>query len=252
MKVRCSKWMQAWFGRRDGARCRWRGVALALLSGFLLAGCGKVDLGQWANLARGGEVQGSAADVEGEDGSASELGPAGLTGKTVSDVRSILGQPLGRLRTQEGTVWLYPDWRIEMDGDGRVTSVEREGPVRVEARAAAGGSVVGPVTVISEGGREVDLSALLPVGKVAIVDFYADWCGPCRKISPHLEQLAKNDPEVVLIKVDIVKWDTPVARQHQIRSVPNIRVYNGRGQVVGSPTSDLNAVRRNIEQAKRT
>ena len=60
MKLRCLKWMPPRFGRRDGARCRCRGAALALFLGFLLAGCGKVDLGQWANMTRGGETQGSA------------------------------------------------------------------------------------------------------------------------------------------------------------------------------------------------
>jgi thiol-disulfide isomerase/thioredoxin len=252
MKFRCLKWMQPRFDHGGEAHGGCPGAALAILVVLVLAGCGKADLGQWAKMAGGGEIQGLATNVEGEDRAAPDLGPTGLTGKTVSEVRSILGQPHGRLRTQEGTVWLYPEWRIQMDREGQVTSVEREGPVRVAVSAAAGGSVVGPVTVISEGGREVDLSALLPVGKVAIVDFYADWCGPCRKISPHLEQLAKADPDVVLIKVDIVKWDTPVTRQHQIRSVPNIRVYDGRRQMVGSPTSDLNAVRRNVEQAKKT
>ena len=107
------------------------------------------------------------------------------------------------------------------------------------------------MTVIAQGGEEINLSAVMPVGKVTIVDFYADWCGPCRQISPHLEQLARQDPNVVLIKVDIVNWNTPVTRQYGIQSVPNVRVFNRRKQMVGSPTSSLSAVEGYIDQAKR-
>ena len=236
--------------RQGGApRRRWLGASLAALGVLLLAGCGKVDLKDWAKAGTDRRAGVSATEVQGEDESAVDRGPAGLAGKTAAEVRSVLGQPQGRLRTQSGVVWLYPQWRIELNAEGWVTSVEQEAPAQVESGTVA---AVESVTVISEGGRAVDLAALLPAGKVAIVDFYADWCGPCRKISPHLEQLARSDPEVVLIKVDIVKWDTEVARQYRIRSVPNIRVYNGRQQAVGSPSSDLNAVRLYVDQAKRS
>jgi thioredoxin 1 len=39
---------------------------------------------------------------------------------------------------------------------------------------------------------------------VTVVDFYADWCGPCKQLSPSLEQMARTDPEIALRKIDIV------------------------------------------------
>jgi thioredoxin 1 len=181
-----------------------------------------------------------------------QLGPRDLEGHSLAEVKVVLGQPQGKLRTQDGEVWLYPEWRIKLDQQGQVVSLEPETAVKVEAGAGPKvASAARPVTVVAEGGQQVDLRALMPAGKITVVDFYADWCGPCRRISPELERIAQSDPDVVLVKVDIVNWGTPVTRQYGINSVPNIRVMDRRGQAVGQPTSDLNAVLRAIAQAKK-
>ena len=74
-----------------------------------------------------------------------------------------------------------------------------------------------PITVISHG-AQVDINQHLALGNVTVIDFYADWCGPCRQLSPSLEQMARNDPEIALRKVDIVNWKTAVAQQFNIHS----------------------------------
>ena len=96
----------------------------------------------------------------------------------------------------------------------------------------------------------MDLPALMAPGKITIVDFYAEWCGPCRRISPQLEQLTKDDPDVVLLKIDIVNWETPVTRQFGIASVPNVRVFGRTGSQLGDATSDVSLVTKRVEQAK--
>jgi thiol-disulfide isomerase/thioredoxin len=107
-----------------------------------------------------------------------------------------------------------------------------------------------PVEVISHG-AQVDITKHLAIGNVTIVDFYADWCGPCKQISPSLEQMAKTDPEIALRKIDIVNWKTAVVKQHNIRSIPQVNVYNRGGNLVGAVFgADVEQVKRYVAQAK--
>jgi thiol-disulfide isomerase/thioredoxin len=115
------------------------------------------------------------------------------------------------------------------------------------ARVAGRGQ---PVEVISHG-AQVDINQHLALGNVTVVDFYADWCGPCRRLSPNLEQMATSDPQVALRKIDIVNWRTPVVQQFNIHSIPQVNVYNRRGQLVGTVNgADFDEVKRYVAQAK--
>ncbi len=107
-----------------------------------------------------------------------------------------------------------------------------------------------PIMVFSAGGQAIDINKVIVPGKVTIIDFYADWCGPCRAMSPYLEQLAKTDEDVFLRKIDIVDWSTPVVKQFGLSSIPNVRVFNRRGQMVGQPTYSFEKVKDYVTQAK--
>ena len=66
--------------------------------------------------------------------------------------------------------------------------------------------------------------------KPAIVDFYASWCGPCRAISPVLEELAKEyEGKIVIYKVD-VDASPELANAFGIRSIPAILYIPLEGQ----------------------
>jgi thioredoxin-like negative regulator of GroEL len=119
---------------------------------------------------------------------------------------------------------------------------------RIQAAAAAGRGQ--PVEVISHG-TQVDINQHLALGSVTVVDFYADWCGPCRQLTPNLEQMASSDPQIALRKIDIVNWKTPVAQQFNIHSIPQVNVYDRGGRLVGTVMgADVGKVRSYVAQAK--
>ena len=107
-----------------------------------------------------------------------------------------------------------------------------------------------PSEVISHG-AQVDINQHLALGNVTVVEFYADWCGPCRMLSPSLEQMASSDPEIALRKIDIVRWGTPVTQQFNVNAIPQVNVYNRGGALVGTVRGvDFDSVKRYVAQAK--
>ncbi len=62
--------------------------------------------------------------------------------------------------------------------------------------------------------------------QTVIVDFWAAWCGPCRQVSPILDQLAEEHPNVKLVKVDIDQ-EMDLAMKYQVTSIPAIKVFQG-------------------------
>ena len=100
-------------------------------------------------------------------------------------------------------------------------------------------------------GAQVDVKQHLAIGNVTIVEFYADWCGPCKQLYPTIEELAKSDPEVAVRKIDIVDWGSAVSKQYHIDSVPHVEVYDRKGKLVGTVRGvDPQGLRQFVAQAK--
>lgn len=66
------------------------------------------------------------------------------------------------------------------------------------------------------------LTSSVPV----LVDFSATWCGPCQMIAPFIEEIADENPEIKVGKVDIDE-STPLALHYGVQSVPTLMVFRG-------------------------
>lgn len=85
---------------------------------------------------------------------------------------------------------------------------------------------------------------------VVLVDFYADWCGPCRMLAPVVEELAQEMTE----KVTVAKVDTDqainVAGKFEVTSIPTLILFKD-GQIVKRVVGlkDLDALRKMVNEA---
>ena len=66
-------------------------------------------------------------------------------------------------------------------------------------------------------------SEVLKSDKIVLVDFYADWCNPCKILSPILEEVARENPDIKLVKID-VDTNENLAYEYRAYSIPTLVV----------------------------
>jgi thioredoxin 1 len=93
---------------------------------------------------------------------------------------------------------------LKESDDPEESTASRSSPVHVEGQA--------------------HLQELVAEGGVVLVDFYADWCGPCKMLEPTLETLAA-DTAATVAKVDVDEHQQ-LAAEYQVRGVPTLVVYS--------------------------
>ena len=57
-----------------------------------------------------------------------------------------------------------------------------------------------------------------------LVDFYADWCGPCQRLAPILEELAGETSDIRIVKVN-VENSPSLAAEYEVNSIPSLKVF---------------------------
>jgi copper chaperone CopZ len=104
-------------------------------------------------------------------------------------------------------------------------------------------------------GKRVDIAKITAPGKVTIVDFYADWCGPCHVLEARLQHLMQGRKNLAMRRVNIGKWDNDAAKQAtelRASALPYIRVYDARGKFVTAVTGGMwDEVLGAVEKAER-
>ena len=70
--------------------------------------------------------------------------------------------------------------------------------------------------------------------KTVLLDFYADWCGPCRAVSPLVDQIAEENPQYFVGKINVDN-DPELAQAFRVFSIPTLVVMKN-GKIVNQST----------------
>lgn len=83
-------------------------------------------------------------------------------------------------------------------------------------------------TVVSNGMTKQQFDALLNSDKLVLIDFYADWCAPCRKMKPYLDEISKDMADkVVVIRINADDNQT-LCKELKIDALPVLQLYKNK------------------------
>ena len=88
---------------------------------------------------------------------------------------------------------------------------------------------MGATKIVTEASFADDV---LTSDKPVLVDFWAEWCGPCKMIAPILEEIASQNEGLTIVKLNVDEHPA-IAASYGITSIPTMNVFQG-GQVVKS------------------
>jgi len=104
-------------------------------------------------------------------------------------------------------------------------------------------------------GQEVNLADFVVTGKITIFEFTSEYCPPCRGYAEPLLLLHRNRDAVAVVKVDInrpvthkIDWDSPVAKQFGMQSIPHFKVYGPDGKLMAEDTTDARPARQLVDK----
>lgn len=88
-----------------------------------------------------------------------------------------------------------------------------------------------PSTNVQHVSTPVELDKLLLTNNLTLVDFYAEWCGPCQTLKPRIHALADEYKGRVAFVAVNVDHAPELAERHKISSIPDVRLFRGNVQV---------------------
>ena len=98
--------------------------------------------------------------------------------------------------------------------------------------------------------RDDNFNTFITSNKLVVVDFFATWCGPCRALSPYIDELATNHNHILFAKANIE--ETPIiANELDVKSLPCVVIFeNGKeiNRVVGFNKPKLQAIIENLSE----
>ena len=79
-----------------------------------------------------------------------------------------------------------------------------------------------------------NLEEIKTTEKTVLLDFYADWCGPCRMVSPIVDEIAEENPQFFVGKINVDE-ETELAAAFNVSSIPTLVVIKN-GEIVNQST----------------
>lgn len=87
-------------------------------------------------------------------------------------------------------------------------------------------------------------------GKLILIDFFATWCGPCRAISPFIEELEKLHQDVVFVKIDVDESEE-LAAKYKVNVMPTFIFIKNKEKVGEMAGANKDKLKETLEEKKK-
>ena len=108
---------------------------------------------------------------------------------------------------------------------------------------------------VARGGASFRLREVLVTDKITVLDYWAAWCTPCKRLGAMMEKLAAQHANLAIRKAEVVDFEHPIAKRHLHgeNALPLLRVYDGHGTLLRSiRSSSPGRVKKILQQLLKT
>jgi len=133
--------------------------------------------------------------------------------------------------------------KIQLKKEDHEISLRKRKPLRLK------GNLSDKISTIVKDGEDVNLKEHAVKGSVTVFDFYADWCGPCKNLTPKLEEFVKKNKNVYLRKINIKTWGSAVSKKYSIKSIPSIWIYDKNKKCIAKSINGMHKIKKTVQKA---